>query len=143
MAQNIPIPGFGAVTLSLRLDEFSAQFSCPGDPRFWIRIALPVGDELAISDFFPGDFDDYQMAAAFAQALERLGIRRLGGLSFRRLGPAGHADTAEIIGRIDRVLDAFAVLTRRFIDSRQVLAEQGQQHLLVKFVLLSHPGGRA
>ena len=113
MAQNIPIPGFGAVTLSLRLDEFSAQFSCPGDPRFWIRIALPVGDELAISDFFPGDFDDYQMAAAFAQALERRGIRRLGSL------------------------------TRRFIDSRQVLAEQGQQHLLVKFVLLSHPGGRA
>jgi hypothetical protein len=143
LAQNIPIPGSGAFTLSLRQDEFSAQFSRPGDPHFWIRIELPLSDKLMISDFFPGELDDYQMAAAFAQALERLEIRRLSSLSFRKLGPVGSADNCETIRRIGRVLDAFAVLTRRFIDSRQVLAEQGQSHLLVKFVLLLHPGGRA
>ena len=129
--------------LSLRLDAFSAQFSRPEDPRFWIRIELPAGEDAIVSDFFPGALDDYQMAAALAQALERLEIRRLSSLSFRKLGPVGSADNCETIRRIGRVLDAFAVLTRRFIDSRQVLAEQGQSHLLVKFVLLLHPGGRA
>ena len=143
MAQNIPIPGSGAFTLSLRQDEFSAQFSRPGDPHFWIRIELPLSDKLMISDFFPGELDDYQMAAAFAQALERLEIRRLSSLTFRKLGPAGADETAEVLQRIGRVLDAFAVRTRLFIDARQLLAERGQQHLLVNFVLLSHPGGHA
>ena len=143
MAQNIPVSGFGGFALDLRLDEFSAQFSRPEDPHFWIRIARPTSGDLVVTDFFSGGFDDYQMAAALAQALERLELRRLGSLAFRKLGPVGAADTAEAIRQVNRVLDAFAVLTRRFIDQRQELAEQGQQHLLVKFVLLSHPGGRA
>ncbi len=129
--------------LSLRLDAFSAQFSRPEDPRFWIRIELPAGEDAIVSDFFPGALDDYQMAAALAQALERLEIRRLSSLTFRKLGPVGADETAEVLQRIGRVLDAFAVRTRRFIDARQLLAEHGQQHLRVNFVRLSHPGGHA
>ncbi len=79
-------------------------------------------------------------AATFAQALERLEIRRLNSPAFRKPGPVSEAATDEAIARIGRVLDAFAVLTRRFINSRQVQVEHGQQHLLATFVLLSHPG---
>lgn len=127
------LTGFETLPLARRSDGFSEQFSLPGDDRFWIRFDAPVGDPLIVTDFFPGDLDTYQMAAALLQALAALGMRRPERLVFRNLGAPEAPETAKSVETIERVLDAAVARQRRFIIGRETHIRRGKLDLEVTF----------
>ena len=63
-------------SLRFATDDFSCQVSSRDDPMFWIRIELPVGDSLLISDLNPGALPRSDVAEAVRAVLALLPFAR-------------------------------------------------------------------
>lgn len=127
------LSGLEVLPLQRRSDDFSEQFSLPGDPKFWIRYELPLGTPLIVTDFFPGALDTYQMAAAFLQSLAMIDQGRAERIIFRNLGDPSDPDTQDALQEHFRVLDAVVSRQRRFVIGRETHVRRGKLDLEVEF----------
>lgn len=56
--------------IDVRSDDYAIKVSSPADGLFWVRIELPVGDEVVVSDFNPGKLGDEVLIAALLRAVD-------------------------------------------------------------------------
>ena len=130
---NHGLTGFESLTLNRRSDEFSAQFSTPGDPRFWIRIELPLSSRILVSDLLFGEQDEYVMASALSQALNALGVSKPAEIVFSNLGSVGDRKTTEDAQKVERVVEAMVMHRRRFIIGRDYEIVRDKVDLVFRF----------
>lgn len=56
--------------VDVRSDDFAIKVSSPADGLFWVRIELPVRDEIVVSDFNPGRLGDEVLIAGLLRAVD-------------------------------------------------------------------------
>lgn len=125
------LSGFETIGLVRRSDDFSEQFSTPGDPKFWIRFEKPLGDAVVVSDLLFGGFDEFRMAGALSHALEAVGARKPSQLIFQNLGHVDVPETAAAVERADRVIEAFVMRQRRFVVGRELRFRRDKADLVI------------
>lgn len=57
--------GEPAAPVDISKDDYSIKASSPADNIFWIRVELPIRDEIIVSDFNPGKLGDDLLLSAF------------------------------------------------------------------------------
>ncbi len=129
--------------LRRRQDEFSVQYSIESDPRFWVRVALPLTRPLVVTDFLFGTFDEPMAAAALQAVLQDLRLEDVGSIEFTRLGPAGTEEAAENVTRIGQVVEAYVLRSQRFVRLRSVTVYRGESNLRILFWDTVEPNGAA
>lgn len=108
-------------------DDFSVRFTLADDPRFWIRIELPLGDPLVISDLTLGQQAPETVGAFLAHALRQIGASRARRLVVNDVGPAEQSP------QIDQIIDYYIALERRFIRDRARATAGRKTNLIVSF----------
>lgn len=81
--------------LSVSQDEFSVRVASTVDDRFWIRVELPPGACVVVTDAMPGSQSDETMAAGLAAALRTAGAENSTILIFRDVVPNPPEDPAQ------------------------------------------------
>jgi len=127
------LTGFESLTLNRRSDELSEQFSTPSDPRFWIRIELPLSSRVLVTDLLFGEQDEYVIASALSQALTVLGVSKPTEIVFSNLGPVGDGKTTEDAQKVERVVEAMVMQRRRFIIGRDYEIVRDKVDLVFRF----------
>jgi len=85
---------------AFRTDDYSVQITHASPARFWLRIELPIGGALVVTDFSPSDVSVAQSAIALAGAFEHADCMDTSKIIFRDIAPA---DPTQIDARFAQI----------------------------------------
>lgn len=122
--------------IDVQRDVYSVKASSPSDGVFWVRIELPVRDEVVVSDFNPGRLGDDMLISAFLGAVAEMPAG-IGTYLFRDVAP-GPADprrgflisTARI--RIERAAERLARQRGRTVHRVSLEEHRGKVNVRVQ-----------
>lgn len=78
--------------LRIDRDDFSVKIACKDDPLFWIRMEVPTGRRLHVTDFKRAGLPRSVLAKGLVNALETLGIGAPEMIHFSNIVPRGEDD---------------------------------------------------
>ncbi len=76
-----------SVRIDVSVDDYSIRATSPADDIFWVRIDLPVGDVIQVSDFNPGKLGDDALYQALSLVLGNLPRPQTETLLFKDIAP--------------------------------------------------------
>lgn len=85
--RNRPEPEF-----RIDRDDFSVKVACDSDPLFWIRMEVPAGRRLHVTDFKRASLPRTVLAKGLEKALATLGIGAPEMIHFSNIVPCGDDD---------------------------------------------------
>lgn len=118
--------------LRSRDDQASVQYFSTRDPKFWLRLLLPVISSVDVTDLLAGAFSEADQADALYVALADNDCTRTPGIVFRDISPLGASKDVQRT-RLVHVVELYASGHGRFIqnwDERQ--DEMGKTDLMVE-----------
>lgn len=118
--------------LRSRDDQASVQYFSTRDPKFWLRLLLPVISSVDVTDLLAGAFSEAEQADALYVALADNDCTRTPVIVFRDISPLGASKDVQRT-RLVHVVELYASRHGRFIqnwDERQ--DQMGKTDLMVE-----------